>query len=80
MVFSNLNFCFFICLASLSGDKRNDGLRIILPSHFPLIFKNVRVFKSTGSLSFTHTFHLSKFILDVAFMSKKGDKKKEKKS
>ena len=80
MVLSNLNFCSFICFASLCGDKRNDGLRIILPSQFPLMFKNFSVFKSTGSLSFTHTFHLSKFILDVAFMSNKEDKKKEKKS
>ena len=26
---------------------------------------------SAGSVSFAHTFHLSKFILDVAFMKKK---------
>jgi len=33
-----------------------------------------------GSVSFTHTFHLSKFILDVGFMTKKKNTKKEEKT
>ena len=50
----------------------NKVLRKISPSHFP--------FKSAGSVSFTHTFHLSKFIHDVAFMTKKKNTKKEEKT
>jgi len=56
-----------------AGDKPNyvcsKGLWIIFPSHFP--------FKSAGSINFTHTFHLSKFILDVAFMTKKKREKEK---
>ena len=80
MVFSNFNFLLLIfCFwPPFAVDKQIYVLRIIFPLHFPLTFKNVRVVKSTGSVRFTHTFHLSKFILDVTFMSKKEKRQKRK--
>ena len=81
MVFSNFNFLLLIfCFGPpFAVDKQIYVLRIIFSLHLPLTFKNVRVVKSTGSVRFTHTFYLSKFILDVTFMSKKEKRQKRKK-